>query len=196
MMFPNYHETIICASKYFSAEEIKHFYKLGYRDFGENRVNDFLAKKSLLRDLDVSWHFIGHLQTNKVKKVINEIDYLHTLDSLHLAEAIQTLRNTPLSCFIQLNLTEEPQKSGVLLSNLGHFMNEMKKYDKIKPVGFMTMGKLDDTVETERVFILLDELANQYHLPFKSMGMSDDYELAIKHHTTHLRIGRKFKELL
>ncbi len=196
MMIPNYSHTIICASKYFSADEIKTIYNQGYHNFGENRVQDFLMKKAYLKDLDITWHFIGHLQTNKVKRVINDIDVLHTLDSMHLAIAIEKHRKEVLPCFIQLNLTEEPQKSGILSANLTHFMNEMKKYVKIKPVGFMTIGKLNDAVETARVFSKLDHLADTYGLPFRSMGMTDDYELAIHHHTTHLRIGRKFKELL
>ena len=195
-MIKDYQGTVICASKYFQMEDMRKIYELGYHDFGENRVQDFLVKKVGLHDLEITWHFIGHLQTNKVKKVINEIDVLHTLDSIHLALAIQDDRKTPLSCFIQLNLTQEVQKSGILLTNLNHFMNEMKKYDKIKPIGFMTIGKQDDPVETERVFTLLDELASKYQLPFRSMGMTDDYELAIKHHATHLRIGRKFMTLL
>ncbi len=195
-MIDSFNGVIICASKYFNAEEIKVIYEQGYHDFGENRVQDFLTKKKLLTDLDVTWHFIGHLQTNKVKKVINEIDYLHTLDSLHLAESIHKYRETPLNCFIQLNLTEEVQKNGVLLDNLNHFINEIKKYDKIKPIGFMTMGKHGDLVETERVFKELDALAIRYDLPYRSIGMTDDYELAIKHHATHVRIGRKFITLL
>lgn len=196
MIINDYHETIICASKYFNASELRTIYQQGFRDFGENRVNDFLAKKALLTDLDITWHFIGHLQTNKVKKVINDIDMLHTLDSMHLAIAIQKHRNNLLLCFIQLNLTIELQKSGVLVENLAHFMNEMKKYDKIKPVGFMTMGKLNDPDETAKVFKQLDELADHYQLPYKSMGMTDDYEIAITYHATHLRIGRKFKDIL
>lgn len=196
MIIPYFHETIVCASKYFSAEEMRKIYTLGYHDFGENKVQDFLQKKAMLSDLDITWHFIGHLQTNKVKSMINEINFLHTLDSIHLAETIQKYREIPLNCFIQLNLTEEDQKSGVLAANLDHFMNEMKKYDKIKPVGFMTMGKLDDPKKTAYAFELLSSLAQSYHLPFKSMGMTDDYDIAIKYQSTHLRIGRKFKELL
>ena len=196
MMMPNFKETIICASKYFSVLELRKIYEQGYHDFGENRVQDFLDKKAQLTDLSITWHFIGHLQTNKVKKVIDHIDYLHTLASIHLAESIQKYRMEPLKCFIQLNLTKEDQKSGILVENLPHFMNEMKKYDKIEPVGFMTMGKLDEPVETEKAFALLDQLAKAYQLPYRSMGMTDDHELAIKHHATHLRIGRKFKDLL
>ena len=196
MMIPDFKETIVCASKYFTPAQIKQLYDKGQRDFGENRVQDFLVKKELLSNLDITWHFIGHLQTNKVKKVINEMDILHTLDSEHLAKAIQMYRKSPLPCFIQLNLTEEPQKSGVFAQNLTHFMNEMKKYDKIRPVGFMTMGKLDDPIKTAEVFQKLDELAQLYHLPYRSMGMTDDYEIAIKYHATHLRIGRKFNDRL
>lgn len=186
----------ICASKYFSADEIRVIHQQGINDFGENRVQDFLKKKVELRDLDVTWHFIGHLQTNKVKDVINAIDYLHTLDRQSLCEAIEKYRQTPLNCFIQVNLTEEPQKSGVLLNDLDKFLLEIKKYVKINVVGLMTMGKDQDMIETDRVFAKLDALATTYQLPYRSMGMSEDYELAIKHHATHLRIGRKFKAYL
>ncbi len=195
-MFEAYKGTVICASKYYDVTEIRKLYQKGVHDFGENRVQDLLKKQEELKDLDITWHFIGHLQTNKVKDVINRIDSLHTLDRLHLAESIQKCALKPVKCMIQVNLTEETQKSGVLLSNLDQFLLEIKKYDKIKLIGFMTIGKDHDDKATELAFQACDMLANKYQLPYRSMGMSDDYELAIKHHTTHLRIGRKFMEYL
>ncbi len=155
-----------------------------------------LKKMEELQDLSITWHFIGHLQTNKVKDMINRIDVLHTLDRQSLAEFIQKYRKEPLPCFIQVNATEEDQKSGILIDNLDQFLLEIKKYDKIKIIGLMTMGKDQDEKKTEEAFHIVDQLATFYHLPYRSMGMTDDYELAIKHHTTHLRIGRKFLELI
>ncbi|MDD4194373.1 MAG: YggS family pyridoxal phosphate-dependent enzyme [Acholeplasmataceae bacterium] len=195
-MITNFNGTIVCASKYFDADEIRILYQKGVHDFGENKVQDFLKKVELLKDLDITWHFIGHLQSNKVKDMINHMSLLHTLDRFSVAKEIQKHANQSVNCLIQVNLTEEDQKSGVNPDNLDQFLLEIKKYDKINIVGFMTMGKLDDLEMTEIAFKKLDELANLYHLPYRSMGMTDDYEIAIKHHATHLRIGRKFKEML
>ena len=195
-MITNYEGTIVCASKYFSADEIRKLYQKGFRDFGENRVQDFLIKKEMLRDLKITWHFIGHLQSNKVKDLINEIDLLHTLDRLSVVKEIQKYAILPKNCLIQVNLTEEDQKSGVNPDFLPQFLLEIKKYDKINIVGLMTMGKQDDPIKTEQAFEKLDQLATNFNFPYRSMGMTDDYPLAIKHHATHLRIGRMFKSYL
>ncbi len=195
-MFEKYEGIVICASKYFDSKQMRELHGKGFFHFGENRVQDLLKKQVDLSDLDIIWHFIGHLQTNKVKDMINNIDYLHTLDRLSLVKSIQKYAIKTVKCLIQVNLTEEDQKSGVLLENLDQFLLEIKKYDKIELIGLMTIGKDNNLVETEQVFSKLDELATQYHLPLRSMGMTNDYGLAIKHHATHLRIGRKFMELL
>jgi pyridoxal phosphate enzyme (YggS family) len=195
-MIKDFKGTVVCASKYFTDLEMRKLYQQGVFHYGENRVQDFLAKKVKLMDLNITWHFIGHLQTNKVKEMINEITYLHTLDRLNLADQIMKYANHQVKCFVQVNLTAEDQKSGVLPENLDQFLLEIKKYDKIEIIGLMTIGKDLDMVATEKAFMMLDLLASKYQLPYRSMGMSDDYELAIKHHATHLRIGRKFKELL
>ncbi|MBU1141701.1 MAG: YggS family pyridoxal phosphate-dependent enzyme [Firmicutes bacterium] len=195
-MINNYQGTIICASKYFSSPQMRELYHKGVLHFGENRVQDLLKKQEELKDSKVIWHFIGHLQNNKVKDMINHIDYLHTLDRISLVESIQKYAIKPVKCMIQVNLTDEDQKSGILLKNLDHFLVEIEKYDKIELIGLMTIGKDNDKEQTEFAFHALDELASKYKLPFRSMGMSNDYDLAIKHHATHLRIGRKFMELL
>lgn len=187
---------VICASKYFDVTQIRKLYHKGVHDFGENRVQDMIKKMDELQDLPITWHFIGHLQTNKVKEMINRIDILHTLDRLSLAEMIQKYRKEPLPCFVQVNTTDEDQKSGLSVDNLDQFLLEIKKYDKIEIIGLMTMGKDQDDVKTDEAFHRLDTLAKRYHLPYRSMGMTNDYQLAIKHHATHLRIGRKFLELI
>ena len=188
--------TTICASKYFDVNQMRKLYQKGVLHVGENRVQDMLKKMDELSDLAFTWHFIGHLQTNKVKEMINRIDYLHTLDRLSLAETIQKYASKVLPCFIQVNLTGETQKSGLLPENLDQFLIEIKKYDKIEIIGLMTMGKDQDLEKTEEAFKQCNELAEKYNLPYRSMGMSDDYQIAIKHHATHLRLGRKFMELL
>lgn len=186
----------ICASKYFSAEQIRRIHELGTRHFGENRVQDLIRKKALLSDLDITWHFIGHLQTNKVRDVLEHIDYLHTLDRIKLARTIEKYATRPLKCFIQVNMTKEVQKSGIEPEKLEQFLSEIENYDKMEVIGLMTIGKAEDAKATERAFKGLSEWASRLDLPYLSMGMTEDYEIALKHGATHLRIGRKFLEML
>jgi pyridoxal phosphate enzyme (YggS family) len=168
----------------------------GVSHFGENRVDAFLEKYEKLSKDEITWHFIGHLQRNKAKQVISKLDFLHTLDSLELAQMIQSLREKPLNCFIQVNATNEAQKYGISLEEVPTFMSNIKKYDKINVVGFMSMGKQDDAVETKRAFDIVEQLRHEYNLLFTSMGMSDDYLIALQSNTTHLRLGRYFKQFL
>ncbi|HEY8405742.1 MAG TPA: YggS family pyridoxal phosphate-dependent enzyme [Acholeplasma sp.] len=194
--FLEYKDNIVCASKYFTTNDMRKIFNLGIKHFGENRVQDLLSKKEELKSLPITWHFIGHLQTNKVKQVINEIDYLHSLDSLKLAKEIQKYRVTPLNTFIQLNLSKEESKFGIDLSELKTFVKELTKYDKINLIGFMTIGIQDDLIQTEKIFETLNQLKIDYMLQYTSMGMSNDYELAIKHHADWIRIGSLFKGVI
>ena len=188
--------TIVCASKYFNSDEMIKIYHKGFVHMGENRVDVLLEKKKQLKAYPFVWHFIGHLQRNKAELMIHEIDVLHSLDSIDLAKKIQTLRTKPIDVFIQVNATGEPQKYGVDIENVSSFYEELKKYDKINVVGLMTMGKLDDSVVTEQAFEKTLKMNQELKLPSISMGMSDDYELALKYDTTHLRLGRYFKSIL
>lgn len=188
--FKDNHPTIICASKYISSVEMRKLYEEGINHFAENRTKSLLTKKNELKDLNVTWHFIGHLQSNKIKGFINEIDYLHSLSTLKQATLINKHRIEPLKCFIQVNILNESQKSGIAENLLEEFLLSLKKYDKIEVIGLMTMGMIDNPIETERAFRRLNELKNKYQLEDLSMGMTDDYELALKHGTTFLRLGR------
>jgi pyridoxal phosphate enzyme (YggS family) len=187
---------IICASKYYSPIEMMTLIQKGVSHFGENRVDAFLEKFEKLSHEKVFWHFIGHLQRNKAKHIVSKLDFLHTLDSLALAEIIQSHRQTPLNCFIQVNATNEAQKYGISLEEVPLFMLNIKKYDKINVVGFMSMGKQDDTIETKRAFEKVEQLRIAYNLLYTSMGMSDDYLIALESNATHLRLGRYFKQFL
>lgn len=182
--------TIICASKYIDSNEIRKLYDCGIHHFAENRTNDLLSKKNELKDLDIIWHFIGHLQSNKIKGFINEIEYLHSLESLKQASLINKYRKTPLKCFIQVNILNESEKSGISENLLEEFLLSLKKYDKIEVIGLMTMGMMGNDTLTEVSFKRLNELKIKYQLAQLSMGMSDDYELALKHGTTFVRLGR------
>ena len=188
--------TTICASKYFTVDQIRQLYQKGVRHFGENRAQELVAKQDSLTGFDITWHFIGHLQSNKVKDIINRLDLLHTLDRHKLAKEIEKHATRPIKCLIQVNMTDEPQKSGVFPANLDHFIVEMQKYDKIEIIGLMTMGKEGDAVATDAAFKGLAAHAARHKLDVLSMGMTEDYELAIRHGATHLRIGRKFLEML
>lgn len=181
---------VIAISKTYTVAQVKELYDNGISDFGENRVEELFNKKSELSDYNITWHFVGNLQSNKVKKVINEIDYLHSLDRLSVAKEINKYRKTPLKCFIQVNIAEEESKSGIKLADLSSFLINLKKYDKIIVVGFMAMGVLNDLEKTEFVFKELAKLANKTSYKELSMGMSDDYLLAVKYGATFLRIGR------
>lgn len=181
---------IICASKYIEADSIRELYHLGITDFGENRTDALLNKKEALKDLNITWHFIGHLQSNKVKSIINEIDYLHSLDSLKLAKLIQTYREKPLKCFIEINVLEDIKKTGIYEEYLDELIQKLKKYDKIELVGFMAMGKQNNLSKTDEVFKRVNLLKKYYKLPELSIGMSDDYQIAIENGATMVRIGR------
>lgn len=186
----------ICASKYYTTEEMLILFHHGIKDFGENRTDVFLKKYDVLKTYDLTWHFIGHLQRNKAKHVLPFIDYLHTLDSLKLAEIIQKNRKTPLKCFIQVNATYESQKYGILPKEVSSFYEAMKKYDKINIVGLMSMGKFGDLNASKEAFKNVKLLSNQLSLPYVSMGMTDDYQIAIEEGSTHIRLGRYFKQYL
>lgn len=183
---------VICASKYVNALEMNEIYSAGIRHFGENHAQVLLDKKRTLSQKDIVWHFIGHLQTNKVKKLINDIDYLHSLDSIKLAKEIQKYRILPLNCFIEINLAKDIDKTGVMMEDLEDFLKELVIYDKIKVVGFMAMGIDQDEVSTIAIFKALKNLKLAYNLPYVSMGMTNDYEHALAIGTDFVRIGRKF----
>lgn len=182
--------TIVCASKYVGSESIRKMYNLGIKNMGENRAQAFLEKYSELTDLDIVWHFIGHLQTNKVKDIINKIEYLHSLDSIKLANEIEKYADKKIKCFIEINSGEE-NKTGISYEEALNFYNELKKYDKIEVVGFMTMAPntTDDNV-IKGVFMRLKEFRDSIDKNlFLSMGMSNDYKIALECGATHIRLG-------
>ena len=188
--------TIVAATKYISKEELPALYKVGIKDYGENRVDSFLEKYDYLKDYhDVKWHFIGHLQRNKAKQVINKIDCLHSLDSLELAKIIEKERINPLDAFIEVSINLEESKNGVPYYQISDFVKEVLKYHKIHLVGLMMMavkGSLNTDEQFHKLREIRDQLEQEFNieLPYLSMGMSDDYLSAIKEGATHIRLGR------
>lgn len=182
---------IVAATKYINYSLARDLYSYGITNFGENRVDSFLEKFNNLTDLNITWHFIGHLQKNKVKKIINKIDYLHSLDSLDLAKIINEERVDVLPTFIELKLTNNDNKYGIKKEELDDFIKKLNKYPKIKIIGFMAMTDLDMTTEEKRnVFREARKLKEKYNLEKLSMGMTDDYKIAIEEGATNVRLGR------
>ncbi|MCR4911800.1 MAG: YggS family pyridoxal phosphate-dependent enzyme [Bacilli bacterium] len=188
--------TIVAATKYVDANDMRVLYENGIKDFGENRVDSFLTKYEKLGNLkDINWHFIGHLQRNKAKKIINKIDYLHSLDSIELAKEIDKLRETPLNVFVEVSINLEENKNGVPYYELENFIDEILPLKNINIVGLMMMAYKDSDnpeIEFKKLADLRDKLVKTKHIPLKflSMGMSDDYLAAIKAGATHIRLGR------
>ena len=188
---------LVAATKYGDVEDLKELYKAGINNFGENRVDSFLNKYEALKDLNISWHFIGHLQRNKAHLVIDKIDYLHSLDSLKLAEFVNNHRTSPLNCFIEVSINLEENKNGVPYYEVKDFVKECLKYQNINIVGLMMMAVANSSESSlHEQFRKLKELQKdiindvRIDLPYLSMGMSDDYLIALKEGATHIRLGR------
>ena len=195
--------TVVAASKYVDIDDMKHLLDAGIKDFGENRVDSFLEKYEQLKDLPIKWHFIGHLQRNKAKEVINKIEYLDSLDSLKLAELIQKDRLSPLKCLIEVSINLEENKNGVPYFELESFIKELQKYPKVQIMGLMMMSiRYSDEQALRQQFYKLralrDEMEQKLNikLPYLSMGMSEDYKEAIEEGATHIRLGRILFNLL
>lgn len=200
---PSRNVTLICVSKYHTIEESQALYDLGCRHFAENYVAGLLEKKAALPK-DIAWHLIGPLQSRKVKDVINEINYYHALDRLKIAKEIEKRALHVIPCFIEVNISGESSKSGIRPEEVIDFVRALASYSKIKVIGLMTMAPHDSTIdEQSHIFEQLRSLSEAVQvlqLPYApclelSMGMSADYEVAIRQGATYVRIGSAlFKE--
>ena len=189
--------TVVAASKYVGTDDIRVLLNAGIDNIGENRIDSFLHKYEELKDLPIKWHFIGHLQRNKANSIIDKIDYLESLDSLKLAELINTRRLRPLKCFIEASINLEENKNGVPYFDVENFIRQIMPYKNIEIVGLMMMAVADSDEcslceQFSKLRILRDDLEKKLNikLPYLSMGMSDDYIEAIKEGATHIRLGR------
>lgn len=190
--------TTIAVTKQVSSKRAIEVISSGIVDLGENRPEGLLVKQADIQQPDLNWHFIGNVQSRKVKDIINEIDYLHSLDRLSLAKEIQKRANKTVNCFVQVNVSEEQSKSGLNVEEVEEFVQQLKQYDKIQVVGLMTMAPFTEDQEFIRSVFrslrkLRDELSSMKmkHAPctLLSMGMSNDYVIAIEEGATHVRIG-------
>lgn len=190
--------TVVAATKYVDEEQMLKLLDNGINNFGENRVDAFLRKYEALKNYkDIRWHFIGHLQRNKAKDVIDKIDVLESLDSIELAKIIDAKRIIPLDCFIEVSINLEESKNGVNYKEIDSFMEQILNFKKINVVGFMMMAikndTHDDVLKQFKALAYLKERVEKkfnINIPYLSMGMSDDYKEAIEAKTTHIRLGR------
>lgn len=189
--------TVIAVTKAVSAKRTSEVVDAGIHQLGENRAEGLLGKQNIIQD-GAEWHFIGNVQSRKVKDIINRIDYLHSVDRLGIVKEIQKRADRIIDCFVQVNVSGEESKSGITPAELGHFIEQVATYDKIRIVGLMTMAPLTENQDEIRaVFRTLRELRdgvsarNLPHAPCNqlSMGMSNDYIIAIEEGATHVRIG-------
>jgi len=179
---------LIAVTKYTDIAGVKAFVDAGMTDFGENRAEALQEKQSAFPT--VTWHFIGHLQTNKVKLVLPHVNVLHSLDRISLALEIEKRAITPLDCFVQVKTTTD-DKYGCALEDVDDLLESLKPLTKIRVIGFMTMAALHSTEsEIKASFETIKNLQLKYPFPYTSMGMSDDYKVALTLGSTHVRLGR------
>ena len=185
---------IIAVSKTFSEEKILPLIKYGHKDFGENKVQEAVAKWTSLKEKnnDIKLHMIGKLQTNKVKEAVRIFDTIHSLDSIKLAEKIskeQKKIDKNLKILIQINIGEEIQKSGIDINDVKNLLNISINELKLNITGLMCIPPNDNN--EEKYFLKMKELKDVFGLDDLSMGMSNDYLKAIKYGSTYVRIGSK-----
>lgn len=190
---------LLGASKYANAEKIREAYQCGVRVFGESRAQDFLKKFEELKDLPIDWHFIGNLQTNKVKYIIDKVSLIHSLDRPSLAEEIQK-RAEKLGkvqdVLIEVNVGKEETKGGVYEEDLEKLFEYCLSLKNLRVLGLMAIPPYKENPEEVRPYFvklrkLKEKLEDLYKikLPHLSMGMSGDFEVAVEEGATIVRIG-------
>ena len=199
-----YKPNIIAVTKYFDENAMVEAYNAGMRDFAESRAIEAVEKiNNLPTEIrnNSNFHFIGHLQTNKVKKVVQNFDYIHSVDSLKLAKAIsdeaQAIGKIQ-KILLQVNNANEEQKFGFSKEDIFEEFPKIKALSSIEIVGIMNMAPLGASEdELDKLFAdvynIKKELEKEFNCELKelSMGMSQDYKVAVRHGSTMLRIGRK-----
>ena len=189
----DYNPHIIAISKTFKIDHILPLIEYGHIHFGENKIQEAMDKWSEIKNnnIQIKLHMVGKLQTNKVKFAIKIFDYIHSVDNIKLAKKIsdeQKKNNKKPKIFIQLNIGNEVQKSGISKSEVKFFYNYCKELG-LDVIGTMCLPPNDN--KSEIYFSEMKKLNQELGLSEISMGMSDDYLIALKYHSTFLRIGSK-----
>lgn len=187
--------TLVAVSKTRPAEDIRVLYDLGHRDFGENYVQELLVKQGALPE-DIRWHFIGHLQTNKVRQIAGFVHLIHGVDSVKLLQEInkqgQKL-NRRVGCLLQVHIAQEETKFGFDAAELRQLADQLSSFPYAHVKGLMGMAtNTDNETQIRTEFAQLRELAGIIpfdYAPILSMGMSNDYAIAIEEGSTMVRIG-------
>jgi len=188
---------LVAVSKKKTWQDILEAYENGISDFGENYLQESLEKISKLKDLQINWHFIGNIQSNKCEEIAKNFDWVHTIDRLKIARLIDKYSpdDKRIKCLIQINIDNEESKSGIKAEEVDNFLNELSSLKKIKICGLMIIPnpnvELSDLQQTfKKIKMLADRLIENYeNLTEISMGMSRDFELAIKEGSTIVRLG-------
>ena len=189
---PKQKVNIIAVSKTFSLEHINPLVKYGHPHFGENKVQEAISKWAQIKkeNKNLKLHMIGKLQSNKAKDAVNLFDYIHSLDSQKLADSLakhQMNLKKNLNYFIQVNIGNEIQKSGIPVGEIDQFYNYCKNEINLNILGLMVIPPNDN--KPEKYFKSLNELNRSLALQELSMGMSADYLEAVKHGSTFVRVG-------
>ncbi len=195
---------IVAVSKTFSSDFIKFAYEGGIRDFGENYVQEALKKINELKELKITWHFIGHLQRNKAKFIPGNFDYLHSLDSIELLKELEkrcSAAQKEIKALVQINIGKEQTKSGIMPENVFEFFEKALEFEPkyVKICGLMIIPPPPKDKEDSRKYFrelmkIKEECARkgipENMLAEISAGMSDDFEVAIEEGATIVRLGR------
>lgn len=194
---------LIAITKQVGIKPMREAYNAGIRNFGENRLQEALEKQEQLQDLtDISWHFIGHIQKNKARKILKNFDWIHSVDSLALAQRLNRIAiesNLTPKIFLQVKVLPDPNKYGWNITSLLQDLEQLNQYQQLKIQGLMTIlplglsqaQALEGFQKTARLAAAIRQ-KNYPNLILKelSMGMSGDYQLAIQAGATKIRLGR------
>ena len=191
---------LVAVTKTVSVAALTEAYGLGLRNFGENKVQELLEKKSLLPQ-DIHWHMIGRLQTNKVKDILGKVALIHSLDRVDLYEKIvaeaHKIKLSQVECLLQVNMIGEISKAGFAPDQISEFLNQVAADSPVKIKGLMTMAPLTENRDeiravfraTQALMEKLKRTHSQFGWQHLSMGMSGDFEIAIEEGATMVRIG-------
>ncbi|APC41109.1 YggS family pyridoxal phosphate-dependent enzyme [Clostridium estertheticum] len=193
--------TLICVSKTRQISEIKEAYDSGARDFGENKVQEFLEKYDSIGK-DIRWHFIGHLQTNKVKYIVGKVHLIHSLDSIHLLKEIEKrygAKNEIANVLIQINIGNEIAKTGVAPEEMNDLIKACEECNNVKVKGLMATIPIGDDESSRKYFAkmkaVFDDLKTYKYknvsMEFLSLGMSKDFPIALEQGANMIRLGTK-----
>ncbi len=192
--------SLIAVSKTKPVPMLQEAYDAGCRDFGENKVQEIMDKIDKLPS-DIRWHMIGHLQTNKVKYIVGKVFLIHSVDSLHLAEAISkeaVKQNTTVNILIEVNVAKEDTKYGTMAEDTLSLVEKIALLPGICVKGLMTIAPyVENPQENRQYFVKLRQLAvdikskniDNVHMDILSMGMTGDYMVAIEEGATYVRVG-------